>query len=104
MSYIKTAISIQEPLLQEVNALARQMDIPGSQLFVMAVEAFIQEHHNRQLMEQLNQAYADANFFYDLTFSPISLMPVCCSHKYTPVFKGTALNHLFPLNNATTGD
>jgi metal-responsive CopG/Arc/MetJ family transcriptional regulator len=59
MSYVKTAISIQEPLLQEVDALARQMDIPRSQLFVMAVEEFIQQHRNRQLLEQLNLAYAD---------------------------------------------
>jgi len=60
MSYVKTAISIQEPLLREVEALARQMDIPKSRLFVMAVEEFIQQHRNRQLLGQLNQVYADA--------------------------------------------
>jgi metal-responsive CopG/Arc/MetJ family transcriptional regulator len=60
MSFVKTAISIQEPLLREVDVLAHQMDIPRSQLFVMAVEEFIQQHRNRQLLEQLNLVYADA--------------------------------------------
>jgi metal-responsive CopG/Arc/MetJ family transcriptional regulator len=60
MSYVKTAISIQEPLLREVDALAHQMAIPRSRLFVMAVEEFIQQRRNRQLLEQLNSAYTDA--------------------------------------------
>lgn len=60
MSFVKTAISIQEPLLREVEALARQMAIPKSRLFVMAVEEFIQQHRNRQLLDQLNQVYTDA--------------------------------------------
>ena len=60
MPNVKTAISIQEPLLRQVDALAYQMNIPRSQLFVMAVEEFIQQHRNRQLLEQINQAYADA--------------------------------------------
>lgn len=60
MAFVKTAISIQEPLLRQVDSLAHQMDIPRSQLFVMAVEEFIQQHRNRELLEQLNSAYADA--------------------------------------------
>ncbi len=59
MSYVKTAISIQEPLLRQVDALACQMNIPRSRLFVMAIEEFIQQQRNRQLLEQLNQAYDD---------------------------------------------
>jgi metal-responsive CopG/Arc/MetJ family transcriptional regulator len=59
MSYVKTAISIQEPLLQEVDALAHQLNIPRSQLFVMAMEEFIQQHRNQRLLEQLNRVYAD---------------------------------------------
>lgn len=59
MPHVKTAISIREPLLQEVDTLARQMNVPRSQLFVMAVEEFIQQHRNRQLLEQINQAYVN---------------------------------------------
>lgn len=59
MPSVKTAISIQEPLFKEVEALARQMKISRSQLFVKAVEEFLQHHRNRQLLEQINRAYAD---------------------------------------------
>jgi metal-responsive CopG/Arc/MetJ family transcriptional regulator len=57
MPKVKTAISIREPLFKEVEALARQMDVSHSQLFVMAVEEFIQQHRNQQLLKQINRAY-----------------------------------------------
>ncbi len=59
MAYVKTAISIQEPLLQEADALARRLNIPRSRLFALAVEGFINQHQNRQLFDKLNEVYAD---------------------------------------------
>lgn len=59
MEYIKTAISIQKPLFEQAEALARQMNVPRSRLFVMALEEFIQRQQNRQLLAQINAAYAD---------------------------------------------
>lgn len=59
MSYVKTAISIQEPLLREADALARMLNIPRSQLFALAVEDFIKHHQNCQLFNKLNEVYAD---------------------------------------------
>ncbi len=59
MAYVKTAISIQEPLLQEADALARRLNIPRSRLFALAVEDFINQHQNRQLFDKLNEVYAD---------------------------------------------
>jgi metal-responsive CopG/Arc/MetJ family transcriptional regulator len=59
MAYVKTAISIKEPLLQEADALAHRLNIPRSRLFAMAVEDFINQHQNRQLFDKLNEVYAD---------------------------------------------
>ena len=39
--------------------MARQMGVPRSQLFVKAVEEFIRQHRNQQLLEQIDQAYSD---------------------------------------------
>lgn len=60
MASIKTAISLQESLLEQVDALARELDISRSRLFVLAAQEFIQRHKNRGLLEAINAAYDDS--------------------------------------------
>jgi metal-responsive CopG/Arc/MetJ family transcriptional regulator len=60
MASIKTAISLQESLLDKVDALAKELDISRSRLFVLAAEEFIQRHRNRELLEAINIAYDDS--------------------------------------------
>ncbi len=59
MAHLKTAISIQESLFQEAEALAAKMKVSRSQLFAMAIAEFIQKRQNRYLLDQLNAAYDD---------------------------------------------
>jgi len=59
MTNIKTAISIPEPLFEQVEALARQAQISRSRLFVLAVEEFIRRHENQELLQAINRAYDD---------------------------------------------
>lgn len=59
MANVKTAISLQQSLFKQVDALAQELEISRSRLFVLAVEAFIQRYQNRQLLEAINEAYAD---------------------------------------------
>lgn len=56
---VKTAISIQESLFEQVNALAHELEISRSRLFVLAVEEFIQRYQNRKLFKAINAAYDD---------------------------------------------
>jgi metal-responsive CopG/Arc/MetJ family transcriptional regulator len=56
---IKTAISLQKSLFEQVEALAQELKVSRSRLFVLALEDFIQRHHNQQLLEQINRAYED---------------------------------------------
>ena len=60
MASIKTAISLQGSLLEQVDALARELDVSRSRLFVLAVEEFIQRHKNQELLEAINAAYDDS--------------------------------------------
>jgi len=60
MTTVKTAISIQKDLFDQVNELAEDLQMPRSQLFVLAVEEFIKRHENRKILEALNAAYSDA--------------------------------------------
>ena len=60
MASIKTAISLQGPLLEQVDALARELGVSRSRLFVLAAEEFIQRHKNQELLEAINAAYDDS--------------------------------------------
>jgi metal-responsive CopG/Arc/MetJ family transcriptional regulator len=60
MATIKTAISIQESLFDQVNDLAEELQIPRSQLFALAVEEFIKRYENRGIFEALNKVYDGA--------------------------------------------
>ena len=59
MASIKTAISIREPLFEQVESLASELNVSRSRVFVLAMEEFIQRHKNRQLLDEINQAYDD---------------------------------------------
>ena len=59
MESIKTAISIDKSLFAQANALARKLKVSRSRLFVIALEDFIREQENRELLEKINAVYAD---------------------------------------------
>lgn len=59
MTNIKTAISLQQSLFEQIEVLAEELQISRSRLFALAAEAFIQHHQNQKLLEAINDAYAD---------------------------------------------
>jgi len=59
MASIKTAISIEKPLFEQVDALAHELKISRSRLFVLAAREFIKRYKNRKLLDAINDAYDD---------------------------------------------
>ena len=59
MASVKTAISLQQPLFDQVEALAREMQVSRSRLFVLAMEEFIERYQNQRLLKEINAAYED---------------------------------------------
>lgn len=59
MATIKTAISIEEPLFEEVEALAEDMKVSRSHLFSLAARDFLQHRKNQKLLDAINAAYSD---------------------------------------------
>jgi metal-responsive CopG/Arc/MetJ family transcriptional regulator len=59
MPNIKTGISIEKPIFDQVNELAQNLNISRSRLFVMAVQEFIQRYKNMELLQAINEAYDD---------------------------------------------
>jgi metal-responsive CopG/Arc/MetJ family transcriptional regulator len=60
MASVKTALSLQKSLLDDMEAIAQQMNISPSQLAAIALEEFVDRYQSRQMLEQINTAYADA--------------------------------------------
>lgn len=60
MAKVKTAISIDEQLLEETGNIAQELAIPRSQVVSLALEDFIQRYRNKQLLDQINEAYSDS--------------------------------------------
>lgn len=54
-----TDISLSKSLFEEVETVAREMELSRSRLFVMAVKDFIERYRTRRLVEQINLAYQD---------------------------------------------
>ena len=59
MANIKTAISIDKPLFEQVDDLAHELNTSRSRIFALAASEFIQRHKNQKLLEAINAAYDD---------------------------------------------
>jgi len=55
---MKTAISIDDRLLQEADQTARLMGLSRSRLFAVAVSDFLQRQRQEQMLIRLNEVYA----------------------------------------------
>lgn len=53
---IKTAISLNDIIYEEINALAKRLRVPRSQLFALAAEEFLQRYKKKDLVQKINEA------------------------------------------------
>ena len=59
MPNVKTAISVEKPIFDQMEALSKKMKISRSRAFSLAAREFIQRRENRELLDALNAAYDD---------------------------------------------
>ncbi len=57
MAQIKTAISLDRSLFEQVEILARKMKVSRSRLFAMALKDFLRQCESEQLLQEINAAY-----------------------------------------------
>ena len=55
---MKTAISVQDELLQQADAAARRMGLSRSRLFALAVSDVLNKQRSERMLRQLNEAYS----------------------------------------------
>lgn len=58
MSSVKTAISLDAPLLKQIDAVAAELRMPRSRLLARAAREFLRRHQNAKLLDALNTAHA----------------------------------------------
>lgn len=56
---MKTAISINDELLQEADETAKLLGLSRSRLFALAVGDFLQRQRKEQMLRRLNEVYAN---------------------------------------------
>jgi metal-responsive CopG/Arc/MetJ family transcriptional regulator len=61
MSTIKTAISIQDSLFEQIETTAHELQISRSHLFTLAVEEYLRRRQNERLLQRINLAVEEAN-------------------------------------------
>jgi metal-responsive CopG/Arc/MetJ family transcriptional regulator len=59
MGNVKTAISIDKPLFEQINKLAHEMNTSRSRVFSLAAKEFILRHKNQELLDAINSACDD---------------------------------------------
>jgi metal-responsive CopG/Arc/MetJ family transcriptional regulator len=59
MANIKTAISLQKSLFEQVETLAHELKVSRSRVFVLALESYLREYQDRLLFEKINKAIED---------------------------------------------
>jgi hypothetical protein len=64
-SKVKTVLSIDDNLLEELINIAQDLDIPQRQIVSLAREEYIQRYRNKRLLAQINEAYSDEPDFED---------------------------------------
>lgn len=60
MPGVKTAISLEEKLFDQVNKLATDMHVSRSKLFTLAVKDYLKKQESKKLLAQLNAVYSDS--------------------------------------------
>ena len=59
MPNIKTAISLEQNLFQQVDELASSLKVSRSRVFALAAEEYLKRRHSEQITQQINETYTD---------------------------------------------
>ncbi len=59
MPNVKTAISVDKPIFDQMEALSKKLNISRSRAFSLAAREFIQRRENQELLDALNAVHDD---------------------------------------------
>jgi len=59
MASVKTAISLDRSLFEQVEVAARSLKVSRSRIFALAVGDFLRRRRNQEILDAINSAYQD---------------------------------------------
>ena len=69
MHTMKTAISVDDPLIEQADRAAKEQGVSRSRLFSIAMEAYLKKLQNDKLTEELNRVYTNDDQEEELAFA-----------------------------------
>jgi metal-responsive CopG/Arc/MetJ family transcriptional regulator len=70
---MKVAVSVPDPIFQAAERVSRRMRVSRSRLYANAVEAYVKQHGDEDITEQLNKVYAGSPSTIDPALEAASL-------------------------------
>ena len=67
MPHVKTSISLEQPLYEQLERRAREMRVSRSSLLAQALADYLERWSNRELLMRINEAYAEGSDDEDRT-------------------------------------
>ena len=61
MATVKTAVSLPEALLTQVDRLAKELEVSRSRLFALALSDLVRRHQSHELLARINKAYGEGD-------------------------------------------
>lgn len=71
---MKTAISLPDSVFTEAEALAQRLGISRSELYSKALQAFLGKYNRQQMLNQLNNVYAEESSDLDPMLATMQFM------------------------------
>jgi metal-responsive CopG/Arc/MetJ family transcriptional regulator len=71
---MKTAISLPDSVFEEAEALAKQLGLSRSELYTKALQAYLQRYNREQMLNKLNQVYAEESSEVDPALAKMQFM------------------------------
>lgn len=62
---MKVAVSVPDPIFEAAERLAKQRNMPRSQIFAEALAAYVEAHDSESITSQLNEIYAKEPSFVE---------------------------------------
>jgi metal-responsive CopG/Arc/MetJ family transcriptional regulator len=78
---MKTAISLPDPVFEEAESLARQLGVSRSELYTNALKAYLRKYNRDQILNRLNQVYAEESSALDPVLAKIQFMSLPCENR-----------------------
>ncbi|NEQ88706.1 MAG: ribbon-helix-helix protein, CopG family [Moorea sp. SIO2I5] len=71
---MKTEISLPDSVFEEAEALAQQMGLSRSELYLKALKAYLKKYNRNQILHKLNEVYSKEYSELDSVMAKIQLM------------------------------